>query len=212
MEKQLIEKLDSALTITDFVPTYAPLDDDIVCIIPRAKTLPRQVKQLSRQNTLPISGSSKLPRDTTQFITFLLFRIWHRVHVNDLVDFENNVDFLHSFLSKTGLGMTVMLLALLYVSRLRNVTTTKQENGSEFRVYVVALILAQKWLRDSHLGTNYWSKTSGIDTKSLRSLEFAFLEQIDWKIWCSREEFERWQMAARLLSKELLNRNVSRSS
>ncbi|KAK9701201.1 hypothetical protein K7432_011817 [Basidiobolus ranarum] len=104
------------------------------------------------------------------------------------------VEFIQRLLIFTDIPSTVVLVGMNYLYRLRN-SSIFAENpafGSEYRVLVVALLAASKYVEDQSYNNQSWSEVSGFDIDELNSMEREFLEELDWKLWISPEEYEEW--------------------
>ncbi|KAJ3201530.1 hypothetical protein HK099_002213 [Clydaea vesicula] len=196
----------------DRTPNMIPTSSELAPLIPKVKTLSsfqnlEPDKPIKRANTTPSKSNRGPPRETTEFICYAMFRVWHRIPPKTDIPpllFNELVFIMHDLLCKTGVGMSCLLLALLYVARLRNATPDTEPilMGSEFRVFVCALILAQKWLKDDRLSNTYWSRTSTIPTLEINLMERHFLSKINWNLNSSNEEFEKWKKVVKTLGGE----------
>ena len=83
-------------------------------------------------------------------------------------EFHASVDMI---LRTTQVSSQVVLLAMLYLDRFKKSCPTPGERGSEVRVLVVALLLANKTLDDSAYTNKTWSEVSRIDLLDLNRCE-----------------------------------------
>lgn len=116
-----------------------------------------------------------------------------------------------SILSTTQVSSNVILLALLYIYRLKKFNSgVKGKKGSEFRLMTVALMLGNKctWLIGSPLITldadsstvlddntytnKTWAEVSGIAVQEIHIMEVEFLSNIRYDLFASEAEWTRW--------------------
>ncbi|KAI8801410.1 hypothetical protein BJ742DRAFT_666928, partial [Cladochytrium replicatum] len=83
----------------------------------------------------------------------------------------------HRLLISSGMhshhNLPLVFLSLLYIARLRSTipTSAQKAPGSEYRVFVCALVLAQKYLSDDRYSNRTWSRLSGLKLDELNSME-----------------------------------------
>jgi hypothetical protein len=142
-------------------------------------------------------------------------------------------NFMHKLLQTTQLSQSVIVLSLHYVYRLkaRNGTTVPSP-GSEFRVAVAGLMMANKFVdeyvqsrycpyvrkltlvRRSNTYTNKtWSEVSGIELTEINKMEREFLGGIDFNLYVDKQTYESWVnlLQGLVLSKERDSRYFRRS-
>ncbi|KAI9460128.1 cyclin-domain-containing protein [Lactarius psammicola] len=103
------------------------------------------------------------------------------------------VHFMQKLLQTTQLSQSVIVLSLHYVYRLkeRNCGTVAHP-GSEFRVAVAALMMANKFVDDNTYTNKTWSEVSGIDLSEINKMEREFLAGIDFNLYVDKETYVRW--------------------
>ncbi|ORX94976.1 hypothetical protein K493DRAFT_198720, partial [Basidiobolus meristosporus CBS 931.73] len=104
------------------------------------------------------------------------------------------VEFIQRLLIFTDIPSTVVLIGMNYLYRLRS-SSIFAENpafGSDYRVLVVALLTASKYVEDQSYNNQSWSEVTGFEIDELNSMEREFLEELDWKLWISPEDYEGW--------------------
>ncbi|KAJ1553160.1 hypothetical protein HK096_008992 [Nowakowskiella sp. JEL0078] len=75
------------------------------------------------------------------------------------------------------------LVALKYVQRLILANPSCQgDEGFEFRLFAIALMIAHKMFEDRVLAKSVWSEVTGINVKELAVMEIEFLNGIDWNL------------------------------
>jgi hypothetical protein len=119
-----------------------------------------------------------------------------------------------SVLSTTQVTQNVVILALLYMYRLKKANpTVRGRTGSEYRLLTVALMLGNKFLDDNTYTNKTWADVSGISVKEIHVMEVEFLSNMRYSLLVSAEEWERWLnvLAKFWSSLELAQRAVSPS-
>merc|ERR1712165_121664 len=90
---------------------------------------------------------------------------------------------------------TSLVLALLYLDRLRSSNPKYLGNISSTDLFLVSLMVASKFLHDDgeedEVFNDEWASSAGIDTKELNRLEVKFLAAMDWRIYVSPNEYEQ---------------------
>jgi hypothetical protein len=102
-------------------------------------------------------------------------------------------EWVHSVLSTTQVTQNVILLALLFIHRLKIVNpTVKGRQGSEYRLFTVALMLGNKFLDDNTYTNKTWADVSGISVKEIHVMEVEFLSNMRYSLLASKEQWEEW--------------------
>ncbi len=91
----------------------------------------------------------------------------------------------------TKMSLPTYILACYYCKRLRS-NLLKAFTGAEFRVFGTALVLAQKYLDDNRYTNRTWSKILGIPLNELNEMEMEFLQQINYDIHITCDEYKDW--------------------
>ncbi|KAJ5224717.1 uncharacterized protein N7469_008220 [Penicillium citrinum] len=98
-----------------------------------------------------------------------------------------------TILSTTQVSQNVILLALLFVYRLKKFNASvKGKKGSEFRLMTVALMLGNKFLDDNTYTNKTWAEVSGIAVQEIHIMEVEFLSNIRYDLFSSESEWTRW--------------------
>merc|ERR1719228_3068571 len=88
---------------------------------------------------------------------------------------------------------TSLVLALLYLDRLRRNNPDYLNTISSTDLFLVSLLVANKFLHDDgeedEVFNDEWASSGGIDTKELNRLELSFLSAMDWRIYVANKEF-----------------------
>merc|ERR1711971_1489410 len=91
-------------------------------------------------------------------------------------------------------GPNSLVLALLYLERLRRRNPDYLTTVSSADLFVVSLMVASKFLHDDgeedEVFNDEWASSGGIDTKELNRLEVKFLAAMDWRIFVDDAEFQ----------------------
>ncbi|GAA5870023.1 hypothetical protein JCM1840_003559 [Sporobolomyces johnsonii] len=118
---------------------------------------------------------------------------------------ERFVRFCHEVLTTTQVSHSVVLLALLFISRLKQRNAINGAPGSEFRLAVTGLMLANKVLDDNTYTAQTWSQVSSLELKPLVAGEAEFLKGLDWSLHVTERDFNAW---LRLLEGHVAARNA----
>jgi hypothetical protein len=96
-------------------------------------------------------------------------------------------------LTTTQVTQNVVVLALLYIYRLKTANpTVKGRSGSEYRLLTVALMLANKFLDDNTYTNKTWADVSGISVTEIHVMEVEFLSNMRYSLLVSVEQWEEW--------------------
>lgn len=95
---------------------------------------------------------------------------------------------------ETCASPTSLVLALLYLDRLRTSNPKYLTTVSSTDLFLVSLMVASKYLNDDgeedEVFNDEWATSGGLEKKELNRLELDFLSAIDWKIYVSPEDYE----------------------
>ncbi|KAF8937086.1 hypothetical protein BGZ47_009197 [Haplosporangium gracile] len=100
-------------------------------------------------------------------------------------------------LSATLLSPSVILLSLKYIQQLminlkENNKTPSTGEGSEFRLFTGALILANKFLDDNTFTNRTWANITGISVKEVNYIELQFLQGIGFRLFTRSYDYSEW--------------------
>ncbi|KAI5816369.1 hypothetical protein BZA77DRAFT_224746, partial [Pyronema omphalodes] len=96
-------------------------------------------------------------------------------------------------LKLTRVSYNEILLALLFVYRLRKWNpTVPGQPGSQYRVFTVALILANKYNNDKWYANKLWAEASGISVEEIQIMEKEFLSNIQYLLYVPQSEWLSW--------------------
>jgi hypothetical protein len=100
-----------------------------------------------------------------------------------------------TILTTTQVAQNVILLALLFIYRLKNTNpTVKGKPGSEYRLLTVALMLGNKFLDDNTYTNKTWAEVSGISVQEVHIMEVEFLSNMRYSLYTSQEQWEDWHV------------------
>ncbi|KAJ1935047.1 hypothetical protein FBU59_005505 [Linderina macrospora] len=103
----------------------------------------------------------------------------------------------HSFCSEllrsTQIAVPIVVLTLLYVHKFKQrYPVLICGPGSEYRVFVVALMLASKYLEDNTFTTQTWSEVSNLPAKELTIMQREFLVALEHRLHVPENEYNAW--------------------
>ncbi|KAF5347047.1 hypothetical protein D9758_011631 [Tetrapyrgos nigripes] len=103
------------------------------------------------------------------------------------------VSFMQKLLETTQVSQSVIVLSLHYICRLkdRNAFTPAQA-GSEFRIAVAGLMMANKFLDDNTYTNKTWSEVSGIGLEEINRMEREFLMGVDCNLYVDKATYQSW--------------------
>ncbi|KAL8971320.1 MAG: hypothetical protein Q9183_001107 [Haloplaca sp. 2 TL-2023] len=100
-----------------------------------------------------------------------------------------------SILSTTQVSQNVILLALMFIYRLKKLNPgVKGKLGSEFRLFTVALMLGNKFLDDNTYTNKTWAEVSGISVQEIHIMEVEFLSNMRYTLYASEKEWKGWHV------------------
>lgn len=113
---------------------------------------------------------------------------------------------------ETCASPTSLVLALMYLDRLRSNNTKYLSTITSTDLFLVSLMVASKYLYDDgeedEVFNDEWATSGNLEKKELNRLELEFLSAIDWNIYVSPDDYElttqklEWAVA----TKEVENR------
>ncbi|CAK4032095.1 Meiotically up-regulated gene 80 [Lecanosticta acicola] len=99
-----------------------------------------------------------------------------------------------TILSTTMVAQNVVVLALLFIYRLKKLNpTVKGKPGSEYRLLTVALMLGNKFLDDNTYTNKTWAEVSGINVAEVHIMEVEFLSNMKYCLFTCEQDWARWQ-------------------
>lgn len=99
-----------------------------------------------------------------------------------------------TIISTTQVGKNVILLALMFIYRLKRFNpTVSGKRGSEFRLLTIALMLGNKFLDDNTYTNKTWAEVSGIPVTEIHIMEVEFLSNMRYDLYASAAEWSEWK-------------------
>ncbi|KAK2464867.1 hypothetical protein APHAL10511_002943 [Amanita phalloides] len=122
--------------------------------------------------------------------------------------------FMRKLLETTQVSQSVIVLSLHYIYNLRGKNRfTPAQPGSEFRIAVAGLMMANKFLDDNTYTNKTWSEVSGIDLSEINKMEREFLLGVDFNLYVDKPTYESWLnlLKGLVLTKERDSRQYRKS-
>lgn len=95
---------------------------------------------------------------------------------------------------ETCASPTSLVLALMYLDRLRSHNPKYLQSVSSTDLFLVSLMVASKYLYDDgeedEVFNDEWASSGNLEKKELNRLELEFLSAIDWNLYINPKEFE----------------------
>lgn len=161
--------------------------------------------------TTPISNMDQAPT-LADFAASIVYLMWHARKPFLLATMKAASPNRHSFsslpgnaspafkrfclqvLTATQLSESAVFLALKYIANLlESNPSIEGAEGSEYRLFIVALMLANKFLDDNTFTNKTWSEVSGMKVQDLNIMESEFLEALEYHLFVREEEYTSWQ-------------------
>ncbi|KAI9882015.1 MAG: hypothetical protein M1823_006261 [Watsoniomyces obsoletus] len=103
-----------------------------------------------------------------------------------------------TILSTTQVAQNVILLALMFIDRLKNTNPSVMGRpGSEFRLLTVALMLGNKFLDDNTYTNKTWAEVSGLSVQEIHVMEVEFLSNMRYSLFVSASQWADWHATLR---------------
>jgi len=98
-------------------------------------------------------------------------------------------------LSTSQVTQHVVLLALLYIYRLKSYNPTVKGNpGSEYRLLTAALMLGNKFFDENTYTNKTWAEVSGISVREVHVMEIEFLSNMRYSLYTSEAAWKEWHI------------------
>ncbi|KAK2734933.1 hypothetical protein FQN55_002329 [Onygenales sp. PD_40] len=98
-----------------------------------------------------------------------------------------------TILSTTQVSQNVILLALLFIYRLKKFNpAVRGKRGSEFRLMTIALMMGNKFLDDNTYTNKTWAEVSGISVQEIHIMEVEFLSNVRYNLFVTKQEWDEW--------------------
>lgn len=108
--------------------------------------------------------------------------------------------FIMNIIKHTQLPPTAVSLALYYILRLKQVSARPivGNANSEYRVFSVALMLANKFLDDNTYTNKTWSEVTHLPLKEISAMEVEFLANMRYSLYVNSDDWGLWQRRLRI--------------
>lgn len=139
----------------------------------------------------PTKNSSNV--ELADFASSVLLMIWYNASYNEAsVQKQPFRQFCRNILSTMQVSSSVVILALKYISLVRQRHSQTGETGSEYQLFVVSLMLASKFLDDSTYASRTWAQVSQIPIAELNRCEMEFLDAISYSLHVPELKYLEW--------------------
>jgi len=166
-----------------------PGDDIQPQIFPDHDELYERYRKTLNYSKLPVTDRSSLP------FTQLAVETFTNVGLDALGDSLGRLDVGRAGeMTRTAcVGPSSLVLALLYLDRLRRNNPDYLTTISSADLFLVSMMVASKFLHDDgeedEVFNDEWATSGGMDTKELNKLEISFLSAMDWRVFVAKDEF-----------------------
>ncbi|KAJ3372554.1 hypothetical protein HDU91_003252 [Kappamyces sp. JEL0680] len=112
--------------------------------------------------------------------------------------FPSFVQMMHSIVKKSKVSMPIVMVALLYVGRLRNSVTLRKDINplvQSVQIFLISLIIAQKVHSDIRYTNREWAQISGYALEEINRLERYYLYfylRLNAKFAVSPQQYQQW--------------------
>lgn len=151
----------------------------------------------SRMLATPPTSPDKDASHLADFAAHTLIALWYGTNTTtmDAIQqylFRNYCRYVLESMQMTS-NISTILLSLKYIERLRKANPRLQgAPGSEYRILVVALMLANKFLDDNTYSLSAWVEVSGFPTHELVQCEKEYLLALDFQLYVGESEYLNW--------------------
>ncbi|RUP44370.1 cyclin-domain-containing protein [Jimgerdemannia flammicorona] len=152
----------------------------------------------SKTSTTSSSTSTPTSRITqlADFCSFVVPCIWYGGTSSQYPQTRNMTNFrkfCYDILNATQISSSCILLSLKYIQSLkRQNPNIRGAEGSEYRLFTVALMLANKYLDDNTYTNKTWAEVSNLSVKELNIMEIEYLAALSYELFVSEQEYLQW--------------------
>jgi len=133
-------------------------------------------------------------------MTTLTFKLWYKTNPYTQSQSNKLSQFIKTLLKNPRITAHSAMVSMLYLSRLVSAipegTTWIPQVGSELRMVVTALMLADTQVHDASITLSAWSKVTWLDVQVLSKMKTEFLNAIQWKLNVGMAEYKEWIVKA----------------
>ncbi|KAJ3171500.1 hypothetical protein HDU88_007580 [Geranomyces variabilis] len=133
--------------------------------------------------------------------------------------------FIEELLKRSRTSFSTLQLALLYLLRFKQTMGTRTEQHQRGcpgakptatscarRMFLSALIVANKYLQDRNYSNTAWSRICGLSPAELTKNESAFLSVMDWKLFVPKTVFVRWSTMLLTASAQMTKQKAAKKA
>jgi hypothetical protein len=102
------------------------------------------------------------------------------------------LNFVASVLSQTNSSSSILLLSLFYMKKLSTRVSLKGAQGSEYRIWLTSLILADVFLNDNAFLIQSWSTVSGLKSQEIVAMRREFLTGLRFDLMPKESDYVSW--------------------
>jgi hypothetical protein len=102
-------------------------------------------------------------------------------------------DYISRILNYAYCSESAYIISLIYLDRLLNMYGRSYYNHRSFhRFYITSILIATKYIDDYYLSNKYYARIAGVPVRELNLLESKFLSYIQYDLYVSDEEFNKY--------------------
>ena len=101
-------------------------------------------------------------------------------------------DYVSRIQKYTAIEKNTIILALIYIDRVCEINSFHLTSYNIHRILFISILTAIKYNEDSVYSNKYYSEVAGVSLKELNSMENSFLELLDFKLFVTVEEFNKY--------------------
>jgi len=138
----------------------------------------------------------KTRNQLSHIMTKLTFKLWYKSYPHTLQQSEKLSSFIRSLLRNSRINAHTVVLALYYLQQLVNSIPEQHDwapqAGSELRMVITALMLADTKVNNNPISLQAWSQAAWLDTAILARMKTEFLNSIKWNLDISTDVYQEW--------------------
>ncbi|KAI8894188.1 hypothetical protein BC833DRAFT_605803 [Globomyces pollinis-pini] len=104
--------------------------------------------------------------------------------------FPKFADSVHELLSQSQLNLPIIVIALIYLARIRN--QINKFPGLEFSFFLAACMISHKMFTDSQFSSQVWAEISDHSTDEVKEIERQFIRLIDGKLHVRNDQYQQF--------------------
>lgn len=106
--------------------------------------------------------------------------------------------FIRYILKKSKTSYNTFYVSLFYLSCLKNNICKNKKPLHDCiscgrRMFLISLILADKYLHDKHHNNKYWAKITKLTSNDISLYEIMFIKSIDYNLYITKDNFYKWR-------------------